>query len=105
MAKLNVAPTKSNYLVLKRQLAFAEEGYDLLDQKRQILVFELMSRLGRARDFERRVAEAMAEAYAALRESLLRSGRRASTGPPSPCGPSTRSRSRRRRSWACAFRA
>jgi V/A-type H+-transporting ATPase subunit D len=74
MAKLNVAPTKSNYLVLKRQLAFAEEGYDLLDQKRQILVFELMSRLGRARDFERRVAEAMAEAYAALRESLLEIG-------------------------------
>ncbi len=48
MAKLNVAPTKSSYLVLKRQLAFAEEGYDLLEQKRQILIFELMSRLGRA---------------------------------------------------------
>ena len=74
MAKLNVAPTKSSYLLLKRQLAFAREGYDLLDQKRQILVFELMSRLGRARDFERRVAEAMAEAYAALRESLLEIG-------------------------------
>jgi V/A-type H+-transporting ATPase subunit D len=60
--------------VLKRQLAFAEEGYDLLDQKRQILVFELMSRLGRARDFERRAAEAMAEAFAALRQALLAIG-------------------------------
>jgi V/A-type H+-transporting ATPase subunit D len=74
MAKLNVAPTKSSYLLLKRQLAFAEEGYDLLDQKRQILVFELMSRLGRARDFESRVAAAMAEAFAALREALLEIG-------------------------------
>jgi V/A-type H+-transporting ATPase subunit D len=74
MAKLNVAPTKSSYLVLKRQLAFAEEGYDLLDQKRQVLVFELMSRLGRARDFERRAAEAMAEAFAALGEALLAIG-------------------------------
>jgi V/A-type H+-transporting ATPase subunit D len=74
MTKLNVAPTKSSYLVLKRQLAFAEEGYDLLDQKRQILVFELMSRLGRARDFERRAAEAMAEAFAALRQALLAIG-------------------------------
>ena len=74
MTKLNVAPTKSSYLVLKRQLAFAEEGYDLLDQKRQILVFELMSRLGRARDFERRAAAAMAEAFAALRQALLAIG-------------------------------
>ena len=53
MGKLNVAPTKSNLLALKRQLAFAEEGYDLLEQKRQILIFELMSRLNRARDAER----------------------------------------------------
>jgi V/A-type H+-transporting ATPase subunit D len=71
MAKLNVAPTKSSYLTLRRQLAFAREGYELLEQKRQILIFELMSRLGRARDAERRIGEATAEAFAALRESLL----------------------------------
>jgi V/A-type H+-transporting ATPase subunit D len=74
MAKLHVAPTKSSYLVLRRQLAFAEEGYDLLEQKRQILVFELMSRLGRSREAERRTAEAMAAAHAALREALLEIG-------------------------------
>ncbi len=74
MAKLNVAPTKSNYLTLQRQLAFAQEGYDLLEQKRQILIFELMSRLGRARDAERRVTRAMAEAYDVLREALLAMG-------------------------------
>ena len=71
MAKLNVPPTKSNLLALKRQLAFAREGYDLLDQKRQILVFELMSRLDRARTAEQRVAEALRRAHDALREAFL----------------------------------
>ncbi len=71
MAKLNIAPTKSNLLVLKRQLAFAEEGYDLLEQKRQILIFELMSRLGRAREAEEGSAEALRRAFSALREAEL----------------------------------
>jgi V/A-type H+-transporting ATPase subunit D len=71
MPKLNVPPTKSSLLSLKRQLAFAEEGYDLLEQKRQILIFELMSRLNRAREAEQRVADAMKRAHAALREATL----------------------------------
>ncbi|MGO8930345.1 MAG: V-type ATP synthase subunit D [Limisphaerales bacterium] len=56
---------------MKRQLAFAEEGYDLLDQKRQILIFELISRLDRAQEAERRVEETLGRAHAALREALL----------------------------------
>jgi V/A-type H+/Na+-transporting ATPase subunit D len=71
MTKLNVPPTKSKLLALKRQLAFAEEGYDLLDQKRQILVFELISRLDRAQEAEARVEEALKRAYSALHEGLL----------------------------------
>lgn len=71
MARLNIAPTKSNFLSLKRQLAFAEEGYELLEQKRQILIFELMSRLGRAREVESAVAESLDRARAALREATL----------------------------------
>ncbi len=71
MPKLNVPPTKSKLLALKRQLAFAEEGYDLLDQKRQILIFELMSRLDRAQEAERRVEDTLRRAHAALREALL----------------------------------
>ena len=42
MAKLNIAPTKSNLLAIKEQLAISTEGYDLLEQKREILVMELM---------------------------------------------------------------
>lgn len=71
MAKLNIAPTKSNFLALKRQLAFAEEGYDLLEQKRQILILELMSRLARAGEVEDQVATALRRARAALREATL----------------------------------
>jgi len=71
MARLNIAPTKSNLLSLKRQLVFAEEGYDLLEQKRQILIFELMSRLNRAHQVERRVVELLRRAHAALREATL----------------------------------
>jgi V/A-type H+-transporting ATPase subunit D len=74
MAKLNVPPTKSSFLALRRQLAFAVEGYDLLEQKRQILIFELMSRLGRARDAERRMADVFAQAHAAMREALMAMG-------------------------------
>jgi V/A-type H+-transporting ATPase subunit D len=74
MAKLNVSPTKSNLLTLRRQLAFAEEGYDLLEQKRQILIFELMSRLGRAREAERGIAEGLKGAFRALQEAVLDMG-------------------------------
>ena len=77
MAILNIAPTKSSLLVLQRQLAVAEEGYDLLEQKRQILVFELMSRLKRAREVERQVDEGIQQAYASLREATLDVGARA----------------------------
>ena len=69
--RLNIAPTKSNYLSLTRQLAFAQDGYDLLEQKRQILVFELMSRIGRASEIERRVGEAAAPAFKALKRAIL----------------------------------
>ena len=74
MAKLNLPPTKSNLLVLKKQLAFAEEGYDLLEQKRQVLIFELMSRLARALQIEQTVTDALAGAFASLKEATLAAG-------------------------------
>lgn len=59
---------------MKRQLAFAEEGYDLLDQKRQILIFEMMSRLDRAQEAGQRLEEALGRAHLALREAILDTG-------------------------------
>jgi V/A-type H+-transporting ATPase subunit D len=74
MAKLNVAPTKSNLLTLKRQLAFAEEGYDLLEQKRQILVAELMKRLAHVLEARSNVVEALRRAFEALGDAQLDCG-------------------------------
>jgi V/A-type H+-transporting ATPase subunit D len=74
VAKLEVPPTKSSLLAIRHSLEFAEEGYDLLEQKRQILVLELMGRLEAAKRAQADVDEAMAAAFAALREAALRSG-------------------------------
>jgi V/A-type H+/Na+-transporting ATPase subunit D len=74
MGKLNIAPTKSNLLALKRQLAFAEEGYDLLEQKRQILVSELMKRLARVRDARLKAISMLRDAFEALTEAQLDMG-------------------------------
>ena len=71
MARLNIAPTKSNFLSMKHQLAFAEEGYDLLEQKRQILIFEMMSRLARAQEVDRKIVKSLYRAYSALHEATL----------------------------------
>ena len=74
MAKMDVPPTKSSLLTLQRGLEFAQEGYDLLEQKRQILVMELMGRIEAAKRAQAEVDAAMASAFAALREAALRSG-------------------------------
>lgn len=71
MALLTIAPTKSNLLSLRRRLVYAEEGYELLEQKRQILVFELADCLVRVRAAGLRTSGAMGRAYAALREAAL----------------------------------
>lgn len=74
MALLNLAPTRSNLLALSRQLAFAEEGYDLLEQKRQILVLELMARLRELRGLRERRNAGLLDFYGALTEATLASG-------------------------------
>jgi V/A-type H+-transporting ATPase subunit D len=74
MPKLNVPPTKSVLLKVKRDLSFAAEGYELLEQKRQILAIELMSRLENARAVQKEVDAVLAEAYAALSRARVISG-------------------------------
>ncbi len=75
MARLAIAPTKSNLMAVKGQLAVARDGYDLLEQKREILVMELMDRLAEVKQLERDIARRQDSAYPALRETLFRLGR------------------------------
>ena len=61
MAKLNVAPTKSNLLSMKEQLAISKDGYDLLEQKREILVMELMHMVEKVKLLEHRIDDLIAK--------------------------------------------
>lgn len=74
MAKLNIAPTKSNLLVMKEQLAVSQNGYDLLEQKREILVQELMKMVEKVRLLERELDEVTATAYPAFKRMLMAAG-------------------------------
>ncbi len=69
--KLNIAPTKSNLLALKEQLAVSTQGYDLLEQKREILVMELMRMLEQVKLLEKSVDKCIEKAYPALKRMLM----------------------------------
>ena len=45
MAKLNVAPTKSNLLAIKEQLAISTEGYFILMLSRHLVIDPLISKI------------------------------------------------------------
>jgi V/A-type H+-transporting ATPase subunit D len=76
MAQLKVVPTKSNMLRLKRELSFAREGYELLEQKRQILVVELMALMDKTIESQEKMEKVVADAFEALKRALLFTGRR-----------------------------
>ncbi len=71
----NVAPTKTNMLSLGHELKFAKLGYELLDQKRNILVIELLNLVDQAADYEEKVEKALAEAYRTLELAALDMGK------------------------------
>lgn len=74
MSRLNVAPTKSSQIVLRRDLAMASEGFTLLEQKREILVMELMRLVDRVQVVQSAVEECRERAYATLRKAIARNG-------------------------------
>ena len=74
MAKLNISPTKSNLLAMKEQLAVSQNGYDLLEQKRELLVQELMKMVEKVRLLERELDEVTAVAYPAFKRMLMAAG-------------------------------
>ncbi len=75
MAQLNYAPTKTNLLRLRNDLNFARQGYELLDQKRNILIIELLALVDQTVDYQSRVESALAKAYKALEDAVLDMGK------------------------------
>jgi V/A-type H+-transporting ATPase subunit D len=75
MPRNNVPPTRSNLLRIKQELAFAREGYDILDQKREVLAKELVRLAHDAEALEEQVWKLLAAAYCALEKAELTMGR------------------------------
>ena len=73
--KTNLAPTRSNLMRLAEELKFAELGHELLDQKRSILVGELLTLVDQAVDYEGRVVKALGEAQTTLSDAIMQMGR------------------------------
>ncbi len=71
----NVAPTRTNLMRLRDELRFAETGRELLDQKRNILVIELLSLVDQAVEYEARLDTSFAKAYSCLEDAVMSMGR------------------------------
>ena len=71
---INIAPTKSNLLTTKEQLAVSTNGYELLEEKREILVRELMRLVEQVKMLEDEIDHAIEEAYPAFKRMLMIDG-------------------------------
>jgi V/A-type H+-transporting ATPase subunit D len=74
MPKIELPPTKSSLRKLKEDLAFAYEGYDLLNQKREILAIEIVRKIGAIRRIEIDFQEILNQLYAAYRYATVDMG-------------------------------
>ena len=71
---INSAPTKSNLLSTTEQLAVSTNGYELLEEKREILVRELMRLVEQVKMLEDEIDHAIEEAYPAFKRMLMMDG-------------------------------
>lgn len=72
--RLNIPPTKSSLLDLKRRLTFLNEGYRLLERKRELLTRLVYEKLAEYRRLNTSTREAMATAYRWLSITQMRMG-------------------------------
>ena len=67
-------PTKGNLIAIKKSLALAKVGYELLDKKRNILIREMMALIDRAAEIQGTIDTAFADAYTALQKANISLG-------------------------------
>jgi len=72
--RINVPPTRSNLLRMKQELDFAREGYEILDQKREVLIAELIHLAHDAETLQDQMWKLMAAAYRVLEQAKLTMG-------------------------------
>lgn len=71
MANINVAPTRSNLIRVKKELRFAREGYEILDRKREVLTTELVRVAHEADLLQQEVWKLLETAYRAMEKARL----------------------------------
>ncbi|MGC9194028.1 MAG: V-type ATP synthase subunit D [Syntrophobacteraceae bacterium] len=74
MARLELPPTRSSLRKLKQDLAFAYEGYDLLNQKREILALEIVRKIDAIKSIETRLEDVLQRLYESYREAAVDMG-------------------------------
>jgi V/A-type H+-transporting ATPase subunit D len=75
MARYDIPPTKSSLFAVKDQLSIAREGFELLEQKREILVTELMRMVEEVKLLEREMDKRLESAYGTLKRMFIGVGR------------------------------
>ncbi|HIX82792.1 MULTISPECIES: V-type ATP synthase subunit D [unclassified Thomasclavelia] len=71
---LKVVPTKGNLIAMKKSLQLANLGYSLMDQKRNVLIKEMMSLLDDVKVIREQITSSYQEAYDALQEANISMG-------------------------------
>ena len=61
-----IAPTKGNLMAAKNTLLLSQQGYEMLDKKRNILIREMMQLIEQAKEVETKIEETFSRAYKAL---------------------------------------
>ncbi|HTX80263.1 MAG TPA: V-type ATP synthase subunit D [Longilinea sp.] len=75
MPRVNIPPTRSNLIRIRQELAFAREGYEILDRKREVLTTELIRMAHDAEILEQEMWQQLEKAYRALEKAQLTMGR------------------------------
>lgn len=70
----NSFPTKGNLIIAQNTLHMSQQGYELLDKKRNILIKELMDLIDKATDIQNQIDITFKEAYSALQEANIELG-------------------------------
>lgn len=72
--KVNIAATKTNLLKMRKSLALTREGFELLDEKRRILLSELAAVIDSVDEHQRQVDSALQKAYRTVERAIVASG-------------------------------
>jgi V/A-type H+-transporting ATPase subunit D len=72
--QLKVAPTRGNMVRIARSLVQARSGHDLLEQKRQVLMMELVRHIEAAKTVQADVERLFSRAYGALQRANISLG-------------------------------